>query len=106
MVAGERAEGGQGLFAKRVPTMMFNGYADEVAGPLCGHGSYGQFLNAGNSAGHQRPSQADSGAWPIYVLGPIPGLITFWLAVTNQLGPDRCRSWSMSWASAACSSSS
>lgn len=27
-------------------------------------------------------------AWPIYVLGPIPGLITFWLAVTNQLGPD------------------
>lgn len=27
-------------------------------------------------------------AWPIYVLGPIPGLVTFWLAVTNQLGPD------------------
>ena len=27
-------------------------------------------------------------AWPIYILGPIPGLVTFWLAVTNQLGPD------------------
>ncbi len=27
-------------------------------------------------------------AWPIYVLGPIPGLVTFYLAVTNQLGPD------------------
>ena len=27
-------------------------------------------------------------AWPIYILGPVPGLVTFWLAVTNQLGPD------------------
>ena len=27
-------------------------------------------------------------AWPIYIFGPIPGLVTFWLAVTNQLGPD------------------
>ena len=27
-------------------------------------------------------------AWPIYVLGPIPGLWTFWLALNNQLGAD------------------
>lgn len=30
-------------------------------------------------------------AWPIYVLGPLPGLWTFWLAVNNQLGPDPLR---------------
>ncbi|MCY4543457.1 MAG: protein-methionine-sulfoxide reductase heme-binding subunit MsrQ [Rhodobacteraceae bacterium] len=27
-------------------------------------------------------------AWPIYVLGPLPGLWIFWLALNNRLGPD------------------
>lgn len=27
-------------------------------------------------------------AWPIYVIGPIPGLWVFWLALNNQLGAD------------------
>ena len=27
-------------------------------------------------------------AWPIYLIGPLPGIWTFWLAVANRLGPD------------------
>ncbi len=27
-------------------------------------------------------------AWPIYIIFPIPGLLTFYLAVVDQLGPD------------------
>lgn len=27
-------------------------------------------------------------AWPVYLLGPVPGIYVFWLAVNNQLGPD------------------
>lgn len=27
-------------------------------------------------------------AWPIYVVGPIPGLLTFWMALNDRLGPD------------------
>ncbi len=30
-------------------------------------------------------------AWPLYVLLPIPGLLTFWGAVNNTLGPDPLR---------------
>jgi len=30
-------------------------------------------------------------AWPLYALLPIPGLLTFWAAVNNQLGPDPLR---------------
>lgn len=26
--------------------------------------------------------------WPLYLLAPVPGLVLFYLAVTNQLGPD------------------
>lgn len=27
-------------------------------------------------------------AWPIYIIGPIPGIWVFWLALNNQLGAD------------------
>ncbi|MCY3880178.1 MAG: protein-methionine-sulfoxide reductase heme-binding subunit MsrQ [Rhodobacteraceae bacterium] len=27
-------------------------------------------------------------AWPIYIIGPVPGLWVFWLALNNRLGPD------------------
>ena len=27
-------------------------------------------------------------AWPLYVILPVPGAYFFWLALTNQLGPD------------------
>ncbi|MCY4261666.1 MAG: protein-methionine-sulfoxide reductase heme-binding subunit MsrQ [Rhodobacteraceae bacterium] len=30
-------------------------------------------------------------AWPLYALLPIPGLLTFWAALNNQLGPDPLR---------------
>ena len=55
--ATERRIGEGGLFVKRRPTLLFNGYAEQVAQPLCGHGPAEALLMAGTSL-RKQPAKA------------------------------------------------
>ena len=92
----ERPLGG-GLFAKRVPTLMFNGYSEDVAHLYKGMNLRKFFLTLAwhklgafeggiilliNSAIRSIP------IWSIYFLGFLPAVWFFFLGFSNQLGPN------------------